>query len=270
MKFTREPLLVFLLIAAAIFAADQFELVADEDFVIEITSAQQQRIIDQWQAQMNRPPTEEEAIRLLEQWLREEVYYREALAMGLDNGDIIIRRRLVQKLTFLTEDLSDAGSLTETELRNFYDDNAAAYTDPVLLSFEHRYFSSDRRDDAQQDAELALTDETNPGDPFMLQKRYGERSIREIGDLFGRDFARSVDALPVDTIEQWQGPIQSAYGWHLVKLTGRQEPQLKPFESVATKIKHDFQQRQREEANKALYEKLKARYEIVYPQEAGV
>lgn len=269
MKLTREPLLAFLLIAAVIFAADQFEFGADEDFVIEITSAQQQRIIDQWQAQMNRPPTDEEATRLLEQWLREEVYYREALAMGLDNGDVIIRRRLVQKLTFLTEDLSDAGSLSETELRAYYNDNTADYTDPVLLSFEHRYFSSDRRDDARHDAELARTDAANPGDPFMLQKRYGERSIREIGDLFGREFALDLDALSADTIEQWQGPVKSAYGWHLVKLTGRKEPQLKPFESVVTKIEHDFQQLRRKEHNIALYEKLKARYEIVYPQEAG-
>jgi len=269
MKLTREPLLVFLLIAAVIFAADQFGLAADGDFVIEITSAQRQRITDQWQAQMNRPPTEEEATRLLDQWLREEIYYREALAMGLDNGDIIIRRRLVQKLTFLTEDLSDAGSLTETELRAFYDDNAAAYTDPVLLSFEHRYFSSDRRDDARHDAELARSDAANQGDPFMLQKRYGERSIREIGDLFGREFAFALDALSVDAVEQWQGPVRSAYGWHLVKLTSRKEPKLKSFESVVSKIEHDLQRRQREEANEALYEKLKARYEIVYPQEAG-
>ena len=104
----------------------------------------------------------------------------------------------------------------------------------------------------------------------MLQKRYGGRSVREIGDLFGREFATALDTLAIDTMEQWQGPVKSAYGWHLVRLTGRKEPQLRPFESVVTKIEHDFQQLRRKEHNKALYETLKARYEIVYPQEAGV
>lgn len=269
MQLTREPLLLFLLIGVAIFAIDRLNLGEDENFVIEITSAQQQRIVDQWQAQMGRPPTQEEANGLLDQWLREEIYYREALAMGLDGNDIIIRRRLTQKLTFLTEDLSDSQLATQLELQAFYNENLEDYREPVRVSFEHRYFSSDRRADAQHDAEAALTDPALPDDPFMLQRRYDGRSLREVGDLFGREFAASLDQLSAEDINEWRGPIRSAYGWHLIQLNAREESRLQPLEEVARKIEQDLQQQRRADANRDLYDRLRANYDVRYVVEGN-
>ena len=264
MQLSREPLLLFVLIGIVIFAVDRLDLGEDDAFLIEVTAAQQQRIVDQWQAQMGRPPTREEADSLLDQWLREEIYYREALAMGLDSNDIIIRRRLSQKLTFLTEDLSDALLATQEELQLFFRENVERYREPVRVSFEHRYFSDDRREDAKHDAEIALVEADSPGDPFTLQKRYGDRSLREIRDLFGREFAAGVDQLSDEDIEEWRGPIKSAYGWHLVQLTKRQESRLQSFDAITTKIEQDLQQQRRSDANRELYERLRARYEVRY------
>ena len=268
-RLLREPLLYFLLAGAALFLlADA--LGGDTGKRIVVSDAERARLTAQWQAQMGRPPTEAELAALIEQWIREEIYYREAVAMGLDEDDVIIRRRLAQKLTFLTEDLATAEPPSEAELRGFYDDNAADYAQPERWSFVHRYFSGERRDQAEADARAALAaldggeaDEAAvQGDPFMLQRSYVARSEREIGELFGRDFAAAVAALPVGG---WAGPVRSAYGWHLVQVQDYLPARQRPFDEVADQVVADYRQQQRRLANEARYQALLQRYEIVRP-----
>ncbi len=276
-KLLRDPLFGFLLAGAAIFAIDAFTGSTAETPVIEVTAAQLQRISDQWQGQMGRPPSDQEFNGLLEAWLREEIYYREARAMGLDDNDTIIRRRLTQKLTFLTEDLADASPSNENELRAFYDQAQDQYSEPEQFSFEHRFFSSERRADAQADALAAISSEQPASDPFMLQSSYALRSQREIGDLFGRQFALELAALKVSddsseasseaSSDLWAGPLQSAYGWHLVKLIEHRPQRLLPFEQVRGAVASDLQMQQRKLANDTLYAELRSRYEIRLPDE---
>jgi hypothetical protein len=188
--------------------------------------------------------------------------------MGLDENDTIIRRRLAQKLTFLTEDLADAASPTEAELLAFYDADPASYTRPASFSFEHRYFSSERREDAEGDARAALAAGDPAGDPFMLQQSYANRTQREIGDLFGREFATGLAELA--PAEGWQGPLRSAYGWHLVRLSDRKPEQLLPFQEVSRQVADDLKLERRREANRELFETLRARYDIrLAPGAAG-
>jgi len=268
-RVLREPLTYFLLSGAALFAmAEVFG--GDGDERIVVTQSERARLADQWHAQMGRPPTESELEALIQQWVREEIYYREALAMGLDDDDVIIRRRLAQKLTFLTEDLATAEAPDEAALRGYHRRNADRYAEPVRFSFMHRYFSSERREQARADAEAALRalaqaeggDVIPEGDPFMLQRSYLERSQREIAELFGREFAAAVSELPVGS---WQGPVPSAYGWHLVRVEQQRPARALPFEEVADRVAADFRQEQRREANEAFYATLRERYEIVRP-----
>jgi peptidyl-prolyl cis-trans isomerase C len=259
----RDPLFGFLIAGAAIFAFDRFTGDTVDVPVIEVTAAQLQRISNQWQGQMGRPPTDQQLNGLLEQWLREEIYYREARAMGLDDNDTIIRRRLTQKLTFLTEDLADASTLDENELRAHYDQAQGQYTEPEHFSFEHRYFSSERRADARADALAAMQVAQPAADPFMLQSSYASRSQREIGDLFGREFARELASLKVTNT--WAGPVQSAYGWHLVKLIDRQPQRLLPFAQVRARVSNDLHMQRRQAANDTLYTELRNRYDIRFP-----
>jgi len=264
-RLLKEPLLYFLLAGAGIFAIAQLVPARSGDYRIEVTAAERARLSDQWQAQMGRAPTAAELSGLVEQWIQEEIYYREALRLGLDRDDTIIRRRLAQKLTFLTEDVATSREPTVEELQQFYLDNSDRYLLPERFSFRHRYFSSERRADAQADARAALAaaqsgDDPAPGDPFMLQLSYVQRSEREIAELFGREFAAALRELPAGS---WQGPIPSAYGWHLVKIEQRSAPRLPDYDEVARRVAIDYQQDQRRQANESYYESLRSRYEIV-------
>jgi len=262
MRYLKDPLAIFLLFGLLIFAAQQWLAADDGNYRIDVTVGQQNRIFDQWQAQMGRPPTPEEAEGLLDQWLREEIFYREAVKLGLDQDDTIIRRRLAQKLTFLNEDLANTDEPTDAELSTYFEANAADYRIPERFSFEHRYFSSDRRDDAEADARAALTDPTIAGDPFILQRSYAERSAREIADLFGTAFAQAITTLDADHPDQWQGPIPSAYGWHLVRLTARTPARDPLMAEVRDAVRRDYLQVRRRDANEQFYQRLRDRYDV--------
>lgn len=262
MRYLKDPLVVFLLIGLVIFTAERLLGGEDADNRIDITTGQQNRVFDQWQAQMGRPPTTDEARGLLDQWVREEIFYREAKRLGLDENDTIIRRRLAQKLTFLNEDLANAEEPTSAELEAFFAANATDYRIPERFSFEHRYFSSDRRADAEADARAALASGAPDGDPFILQKSYADRSAREIADLFGREFAEHLATLDADTPGTWQGPIPSAYGWHLIRLDRRVPARDPELAEVADAVRRDFMQQRRSDANEAFYAALQARYDV--------
>jgi hypothetical protein len=256
----REPLLYFLLAGAAIFALAELTDGPGDDYLIEVSDAERARISDQWQAQMSRAPTDEELAGLIEQWLREEIYYREALRMGLDRNDIIIRRRLAQKLTFLTEDVIAGSTPSTEELRSYFEANAERYRIPERITFRHRYFSAERRPNAREDAAAALTDEAVRGDPFMLQKAYALRSSREIADLFGVEFAEGLAQVAPGN---WQGPIRSAYGWHVVLVEQRAPGRLPSLEEVQKRAATDLSQERRSRANDEYYHSLRQRYEII-------
>ena len=162
-------------------------------------------------------PTAEEMNHLIEDRVRQEVLYREGLALGLDQGDEIIKRRMVQKMDFLAEDLSALQDPDPAELRSWFEKNAARFTVPGRLTFRHLYFSPDRRGTiALAGASAAKTrlagkrenwqGAATLGDPFMFQDRYTGRSLEQVSAAFGGDFARALFTLPVGS---WQGPIES-------------------------------------------------------------
>lgn len=262
MKWLKDPLVAFLAVGALLLLASQQFNDTPDDYRIIITPAEITRLSDQWQMQMRRAPTQEEMDGLIDSFIQEEIYYREAMRMGLDADDTIVRRRLVQKLTFLTEDIATAAAPDEAALRDYYDSHTADYTQPPRISFVHRYFSVDRREQAEADAKAALANAADEGDPFMLQKSYAQRSEREIGDLFGRAFATELFALDG---EGWLGPVRSAYGWHVVRIEEKLTEDLVPFAEVKERVLADWQMQARKAANDAWYKDLKSRYTIEWP-----
>ena len=259
----KDPLTLFLALGALIFALADLGAGDGGDAGIEVGKPDIDRLRDQWRAQMGRPPTAGELDGLIEQFIREEVYFREAKRLSLDQGDVIVRRRLVQKLRFLTEDIATGQPPLEEHLLAFHAANADRYRQPERYSFSHRYFSTDRRDDARADAEAALAEPENAGDPFMLQRSYAARSARELGNLFGAGFGESLAAL--EPADAWQGPIRSAYGWHLVHIEDRMPERLPPFAEVAGRVASDLNMERREQANDAYYQSLLERYEVHRP-----
>jgi len=280
MKWTREPLVHFLLLGGLLFGL--FALVNDEASSkppnqIEITAADVDRLQERWTKQWNRPPTETELKGLIESNLREEVLYREGLALGLDQNDTIIRRRLAQKMEFLFEDLADQVEPTDEEVKAYFDRNKDKYLLPARVSFTHIYFNVDRRgegayDNAKQLLKKLQSNKPRPirvsdqGDRFMLGYKYVQKTQQEVANVLGRQFAEKLFKTEKGI---WQGPIESAYGVHLVQIHDRTESRLPDIRDVRNKVQLDFLAERRRETNKKIFEKLKARYEIVVPPDTN-
>jgi peptidyl-prolyl cis-trans isomerase C len=278
MRLLREPLLHFALLGALLFEVDAMLRAsgAPSQRAISITAAEIDGLRMQWAKQYQRPPGPAELKGLVDARVREEVLYREALAMGLDQDDGIIRRQLAQKLEFLIEDLAAAREPSEVELSAFFEERQAAYRLPARVSFSQVYFSPDRRGRAAEaDARLVLAGlraETLPataadrGDRFMMGEFYSEQSAQDVEAVFGPEFARGLfEVAPGDG---WSGPIASAYGWHLVRIEARTDPRLPTLAEVVDRVRQDWSYEQRRHANEAVFERLLARYEVVIEGEA--
>jgi hypothetical protein len=273
----REPLAHFLVIGAAIFAL--YGLIADRPAAdarnrIEITTGDIEQLratfVNKWQ----RPPTADELKGLIETQIRETVLYREALAMGLENDDTIIKSRLAQKLEFLTQDITAARKSTDADLAAFFAAHRERYLVPERLSFSQLYFNTSERSSAQDDAQRVLAQlrggsvdraSARLGDQTLLEDRYSDKTPQEIDQLFGRDFVKTLLAV---SGTEWQGPIASAYGWHLVRIEQRVPSHAPAFADVREQVERDWLYEQQQQANEAVYRQLRKRYDIVVAGEA--
>ena len=278
-KFYKEPLLHFLIIGALIFVL--FSIVnKDEDIVsgnkIVVSSAEIERLSDNWSKKWNRPPTETELRGLVDSYIKEEVYYREALALGLDQNDTILRRRLMQKMEFLSNDLADLSTPDETALNKYFLDNQEKYKLPARVSFTHIYFSLDKRGaKAVEDAKRVLSglnalSAPEKGDSFMMQYDFVKETPFEVERLFGKGFTEELFTLGINA---WLGPIESGYGLHLVRISEKIDSRTPELASVIDKVRTDLMFERRQKMNKEIYERFKERYEIVIedmPKQSGM
>lgn len=272
MQKFKDPLWLFLGVGVVIFVVAEWSAEPEISYDVVVRETDIARLSDQWSLQMRRPPTQGELDGLVDQFVKEEIYYREAQRLGLDANDTIVRRRMVQKLTFLTEDIATAVPKDEETLRAYYNDNLEDYRIPQRVSFQHRYYSVDRRQNAEADASAFVNtpenkESTTVDDAFMLQKSYALRSQRELGDLFGTEFAQSLFKLTPD--DGWQGPIRSAYGWHPIRLLATEDSFIPGYAEVAERVLIDAQQAARAEANESYYGELKSRYSVEYEAAAN-
>jgi hypothetical protein len=243
---------------------------------IVVTTADIERLSGNWSKKWNRPPTETELRGLVDSYIKEEVYYREALALGLDQNDTILKRRLMQKMEFLLNDLAELNQPDETALNKYFLENQEKYEIPPSISFTHIYFSLDKRgakafDDAKSVLSgLNVLRAPEKGDSFMMQYDFVQETPFEVERLFGKGFAEQLFQLETDT---WQGPIESGYGLHLVRISEKIDSRMPELTYVIDKVRTDFMFEQRQKVNKEIYEKFKERYEIVVedmPKQSGV
>lgn len=269
-KLTREPLIHFLLLGTLIFAVNAWRErqrpAESETARIEVTAGTIAWLSEGFSKQWHRAPDAAELRGLVNEHVREEVLYREALALGLDGNDTIVRRRLAQKMEFLGQDIATAVKPDEAALRKFFEENATRYAKAARISFRHVYFSKDRRGDRlEADAREALTtlakgaSEETVGDPFLREHEFADAIETDIASALGRDFAAQVVTLPAG---EWRGPVASSYGVHLVRVSARAEPQAVEFEAVREAVVRDFSEERRLAANSDFIRRLKARYSI--------
>ncbi len=269
-RILREPLGLFLILGGALFLADRWWGSRGAE-VVEIDPAAIERLATLWQAQAGRLPSEDEMAFLVDDWVREEVLYREAKSLGLDRDDVIVRRRLAQKMSFLIED--GLGDLTpsDEEIVALWQANQARYVEPARYTFAHIYLSADNHPDLEADA-LALLAELGDsgdggawrqlGDPFMLAREYAERNQQEVAELFGGSFAAALDDLPVGS---WSGPVESAYGGHLVRLHKRSPERRLPLEEARARVVADWTEREASRAEGEAYARIRSRYRVLLP-----
>jgi hypothetical protein len=274
-RWVREPLLHFLLAGAVVFAA--YELlnpaVGRMDHANQITLTQDdlRQLAVHWLAQGRSPPTNAEMRELVEERVREEILSREAVALGLDKDDEIIKRRLVQKMNFLAQDLAALQAPSNADLAEWYARNSDRFALPPRASFRHLYFSFDRPR-ARERSGTALDkiagkpadapEVAGVADPFMLQDYYAERTPEQVAREFGPPFAKAVFQLKPGA---WQGPIQSGYGWHLVFIDAIEPRRVPAFEEVEPEVKSAWLDQKQREIKRTTFDAMRARYTVITP-----
>ena len=273
-RLLHEPLVHFFVLGAVCFAAYTWlnRGAGDARAVKQVRIGENDAkwLRETWVRQWQREPTREELRGLVTDYLREQLLVREAREMGLDDNDTFIRRWLAQKVQFLVQDTSRLAEPTEADLRRFYVANPDRFTDAARVSFTHVFFSRESRKDAVADAKAALAEllaPANPtarvggqGDPLLLDREYENTDEQTVAAQFGREFARAVFALKPGA---WNGPLESGYGLHLVRVSAMKPARPREFAEVRTQVLDRWrEERQREDAEKYFSGLLK-KYDVV-------
>jgi hypothetical protein len=273
-QLAKEPLAQFLLIGVAIYAVYGFLGTPDDsanERTVTVTAGEIQAMADQWLKLWSRPPTDEELSGVIRDHVRVLILSKEAVAMGLDDGDVVIQRRLAQKLQYLADSLITPEEPAEQEMKAWYAANSERFKAPDLYTITHVFFDPDKRDvKALEDAE-ALREQLNAldtdpdniaqlGDRFMLQNYYPQRSVVELSKLFGRGFVDKVIELEPG---RWFGPVLSGYGVHVVRMDNHWTAPEPEFALIEQQVRQDIMATRAKELSDLFIENLVARYEIV-------
>jgi parvulin-like peptidyl-prolyl cis-trans isomerase-like protein len=270
MNVLRDPLVHFTVAAGLLFAGYQFlgrsETSDSPRDPVRIGEGEirwlQQTFTNQWQ----RAPTPDELTNLATNLLEEELFAREARALGLDENDTIVRRRLAQKLDFLVNDTSRIAEPSEADLQRFYAEHADLFETVPTISFRHIYFSHAKRTDAQGDAKAALVlianGDTPPGDigdSLLVDAEFNDIDLQTVSNLFGPDFAKAAFVM---TPGKWEGPVPSGFGLHLVQVTKSRPAEARPFETARKEVVSEWRRQKELEIRAAYVAKLKEKYGV--------
>jgi hypothetical protein len=276
-RWSREPLLHFLLLGVVLFGVYAYMhrgrggVESSRQIALSLDELRQMDLY--FESQWHRPPTPAEFQAMVEDKVREEVLYREALAQGLDKDDTIVKRRMAQKMQFLAEDVAAAHEPSTEELKAWFEKNEDKFALPSRISFRHIYFSPDKRGkSAQEDAAKTLakiagqTEDSklaaSLGDQFMFQDYYSDRAPSAIAKEFGPPFAVAVEKLKPGS---WQGPIESGYGWHLVFVDTVIPGRIPAFEEMEPDVKTAWLGEQKATAWQKAYAEMRAKYTVLLP-----
>lgn len=267
-RIIREPLLHFLLLAALIFAVHGVVAgrVQTEE-TIDVTSAKIAQMAEIFTRTFQRPPTADEMKGLIDDYVKEEIYVREALRLGIDKDDTVIRRRLRMKMEFLNDAAAEATPPAEAELVAYLAAHPDKFQEAPRVAFEQVYLDAQKRGAAAEaDAAAILgslkTDASfaaSAGDPTLLPPSMPLTDRQGIAQLFGDDFAAIVVTLPPG---EWQGPIESGFGLHLVKVTGQEAGRVPPLADIRPQVEREWLNDRREAVARQKLDDLLTRYKV--------
>lgn len=277
-RFVREPLVHFVLLGAVLFglysALNRGEAGAPDEIVV--TPGRIETLAATYSNVWQRPPTREQLQGLINDYVQEEILTREAIQLGLDREDTVIRGRLRQKMEFLAEDLASAAEPTEQELSDYLANHPEPFREKARFTFRQVYLNPEKHGDllkADTAALLAELKQADPagdpaklGDPLMLPQEFNQETRSAVAAQFGQSFAESLDTLAPG---QWRGPVASDHGVHLVFLDHRKDARMPALDEVRSRVKRQFNDKRREEANRQFIENLLKNYQVIieWPEE---
>ncbi|MFP6584737.1 MAG: peptidylprolyl isomerase [Candidatus Hydrogenedentota bacterium] len=272
LSILKDPLIQFVLIGAAIFVLYGFSQTAEQsrmDSRIVVDAPTQAWIYDNFKKQFRRPPSRLEMVALVDAHIEAEVKVRHALAMGLDDRDSIVRRRLMQKFDFLFGDAA-VDIVPENEvLQAWYVANESEFLAPSTISFSQVYFSPDKRESASSDAQAALvahSEDSKPrGDSFPFEVEFDRATWAEVRNVLGPEFAEAVFAAP---LSEWSGPIRSGLGTHLVFVNELVEGSLPPFLENRDAVLQRWREAESKNILEDLIVELESQFEIDVDEES--
>jgi hypothetical protein len=266
-RWLREPLLHFVVLGVGVFAVHRWVAAPPAQRIV-LSRTVLDGLRQEHVRRTGSAPSPEDEAALIRHYVDTEILYREALAQGLDRGDVIVRRRLVQKMEFVLEGLEPIPEPTDAELEAHRDAHAERYAVPARVALTHVFVAADRHGaDAERMAStlrerlLAGAEPQRLGDPFLHGQQIAQRTERELAGIFGAPFATAVQRVAVG---EWVGPLRSAYGLHLVRVDGRTEGRTPPLNEIRETLAQDWREERRADANRVAIERVRQGYEIVF------
>lgn len=265
MRLFREPLVPFALVGLALFGLYRL-VAAPSPRRIEITRELRAGLRADFERRSARLPSATEEESLVRDYIDGEVLVREALARGLDRGDVIIRRRLIQKMEFVSEALSPPTAPSEAALASYLRQNPTRYAEPPRLSLQQVFIDAARH--GAESTALATTlveklrggaDPAALGDPFLRGASFTNATEAELRAVFGAGFAERLRNLPQGA---WSAPIPSSYGLHLIRISERRPARIPALSEVRARLRSDWEAEQRAVQRRESLQKLRARYSI--------
>lgn len=255
----REPLIHFLIAGSALFVVSGFYDSGDSgERSITINEGQVGRLAYQWQQTWRRPPSGEELDGLIRDYIKEEIYFREAMRLGLDADDPIIRRRLRNKMEFLATSVAENSPPTDAELKHYYTANKARYAADTAFSFDQRYYGDD--ESFAQHAIAGLNAGKLPTvKTINLPAAMEKAPATNIARAFGEPFVASLRTLPAGL---WAGPVKSGFGWHAVRIRATDASKVAPLKDIIQQVSNDWRAETRFARETAAFQTLLDGYDI--------
>jgi len=247
-----------------VYGATQQQETRDPKQII-VSQGKIEQLIAQFKRVSIRPPSQQEIDELIEGYIRDEVFYRQGLVLGLDVGDPVVKQRLRMKLEVLLEDLNEQAQPSDEVLLAFMEKNAQSYMKDAIFSFEHIYINISKHKNVEKTAHKIKQQIANNisvetlGDRLILPPKLNKVTDYEVNRLFGKEFTQSISKLPIN---QWSSIIYSGYGGHLVKLTAFTASKPESLPTIKAEVLQDYLMQRRTELKDKTYQKLRSEYDI--------
>ncbi len=272
-KLLHEPLIHFLFISICFFFI--YDLLnpqtADESKIITISQNRVGLLIQGFEKTWTRKPTAQELTKMINGYALNEIYSREAIALGLGENDEVIRRRLRQKMEFILQDMSALQQPSTKDLAEFFQQYSENYQAEASYSFEQKYLTTNRSNQQLQQLiakqKQRISSGKNPlGDTSLIATEFSDMSAYQINRQFGKNFNEELDKTPLN---QWTGPVKSGLGLHFVKVSQRIEGEILPLKQVKEKVIEDWQHQQSKDFTNNYQQELLAQYDVIVAKQEG-